>query len=65
MHCDNTKPVYIQNYVGVYLALGREKGGRGGERKRERQRIKEEKEKRCLCERDRRKIDSEKNIKKE
>ena len=43
VHCDNTKPVYIQNYVGVYLALGQERergreggGERGGERKTER-----------------------------
>lgn len=30
VHCDNTKPVYIQNYVGVYLALGQEGGSQGG-----------------------------------
>lgn len=45
VHCDNTKPVYIQNYVGVYLALGRE-GGRGGEEVRERERGRELKRKR-------------------
>ena len=36
VHCDNTKPVYIQNYVGVYLALGQERereGGREGGRR--------------------------------
>lgn len=51
MHCDNTKPVYIQNYVGVCLALGRKRegrkekggkrrgiGGEGGERKRKKER---------------------------
>lgn len=40
VHHDNTKPVYIQNYVGVYLALGRkgERRERGGEEVRERER---------------------------
>lgn len=37
VHCDNTKAVYIQNYVGVYLALGRE-----GERREKRERMGEE-----------------------
>ncbi len=61
VHCDNTKPVYIQNYVGVYLALGQERerereggGERGGEEVREREAENyRETEKRCLCERDR------------
>ena len=53
MHCDNTEPVYIQNYVGVYLAPGqeRERGREGGgerERERGRQRIKE-KQKKGVC----------------
>lgn len=48
MHCDNTKLVYIQNYVGVYLAPGQEREG-GEVRERERQRIKERQKKRCLC----------------
>ena len=63
MHCDNTKPVYIQNYVGVYLALGQERereGGREGGREKEREEereggreLKRNRKKRCLCERDR------------
>lgn len=35
-HCDNTKAVYIQNHVGVYLALGREGEGERGRQREER-----------------------------